>query len=427
MIRSMIPFRRPFRLRPIRRRGTLRARLTVLHGGLFFVAGALLLGVTYLLVAQRIDQRSDLDSALTPIVARRPEQLPGAGGGASQAGRAANAEQALRETIELARAQQRKLRDDAMNSLLTQGTLALGGVGVAAVGAGWLLTGRALRPLQRITETAQRIAADGAGRGLHERIALDGPRDEVKRLADTFDLMLERLDQAFEAQRRFVASASHEMRTPLAIKRALIEVAVTRPGATRDAKELGESLLEVNRRHERLVDGLLTLADSENEIAERHPVDLAEVAGHVLATASALAREAGVEIRATELGTARTAGDPYLLERVAQNLVENAIRHNQPGGGWVCVRTWSLGEQVNLHISNTGAVLRGYETEALFAPFRRRAEVRTAGERGFGLGLSIVRAVVRAHGGQVRAQARDGGGLEVTVTLPASQGDPHHF
>lgn len=400
----------------IRQHWTIRVRLTALYGGLFVCAGALLLGVTYLLVAQRLDNQADLGSVLTSIV-RRPGSFVADDSATIELtdGRRITRQQA----IEMVQDTQRKLRDDALDSLVTEGGVALAGVGVVALGFGWLLAGRALRPLQKITETAQRIGgADGAGRGLHERIALAGPRDEVKQLADTFDVMLSRLDQSFEGQRRFVASASHEMRTPLAINRALIEVAITRPAVSTDARELGEALLGVNARHERLVDGLLTLADSGNEVTEHHPVDLAELTDHVLCGLAGAARQAGVEIRHGELDPAPTLGDPYLLERLAQNLVENAVRHNRPDGGWLRARTWTAGDRVRLEVSNTGPAVPRYEMDVLFQPFRRASGAPAGGERGFGLGLSIVRAVAGAHGGDVHAEPRDGGGLVVTVTLP---------
>jgi signal transduction histidine kinase len=403
-------------IRALRRGWTIRVRLTVLYGSLFFLAGAVLLGVTYVLVAQRVDQQLASDSALTPIVAQRPGGAPPPSAAASRAGADP---QAVDRSLELLRTQQERLRDRALNSMLTQGGIALAMVGAVAVGFGWLLAGRALRPLHRITEAAQRIGgADGAGRGLHERIALDGPRDEVKNLADTFDGMLERLDRSFEGQRRFVASASHEMRTPLAINRALIEVAITRPATSADAQELGGALLEVNARHERLVDNLLTLADSENEVVQRHPVDLGEIAGSVLATAAGAAKLAGVEIREPRLDPAPTTGDAILIERLAHNLVDNAVRHNLPADGWVSLRTWSAGGQVMLAVSNTGPAIQRYEVETLFQPFRRGNGLRGSADRGFGLGLSIVRAIAGSHRGTVTAQPHEGGGLVVTVSLP---------
>ncbi|GLH97716.1 sensor histidine kinase [Phytohabitans aurantiacus] len=385
-------------------RWTIRLRLTVLFGALFFLAGALLLGVTYFLVNQRLDDRVGLDRDSGTMVDFRTQlqSLP----------QNPEAWEAIRKEIT---AEQERYRQETLDSLLTQGAVALLAVGLAAGGFSWLVAGRALQPLQRITETARRIAgADGAGRGLHERIALAGPGDEVKELADTFDVMLERLDRSFDGQRRFVANASHELRTPLALNRALVELAVTRPEATSETKRLGESLLTVNERHERLIDGLLTLADAEQEITERTPVDLAEVAAHVLDQAAPGEVEMVRDLRA-----ASTAGDPILLERLTQNLVENAIRHNVPDG-WFAVTTGVVGAQALLTVSNTGPVVPGYEIETLFQPFRRLGRERVDGGRGFGLGLSIVRAVARAHGGDAQAVPREGGGLVVQVTLPAN-------
>lgn len=369
-------------------RWTLRTRLTVLYGVLFFLAGAVLLGLTYLLV------QASLESQLT--------------GGLDTRAAALRAQGVPDDVLEQARRDQEALRDAALGSLLTQGGLALVGVGVAAAGLGWLVAGRALRPLHRITETAQRIAAS-SGRGLHERLALSGPRDEVRRLGDSFDSMLEQLDRSFDGQRRFVANASHELRTPLALNRALVEVAVTRPAASEDLRQLGTSLLEVNERHERLIDGLLTLADSENAVTTRSPVDLAEVAARV---ASASMRRS--------LAPAPTSGDPVLIERLMQNLVDNAVRYNVPSG-WVSVRTSVSGDHAVLTVENTGPVVAAYEVESLFQPFRQLGDRRAGPDRGFGLGLSIVRAIAQSHGGTATATPRDGGGLVVTVSLPVGE------
>jgi signal transduction histidine kinase len=395
-------------------RFTVRARLTLVYSGLVLLAGILLLGVTSVLVGERMPQFT---------VGIDPYAKPGAAGGSGDVVIVEEAGVADGETLN-PKELSSFLRRSAMRTLLTQGGIALLLVAAMAGALAWFIAGRALQPLQQITETARRIggATDGAGRGLHERIGLAGPLDEVRRLADTFDAMLERLDHAFEGQRRFVANASHELRTPLAINRALVEVAVTRPGASPDARQLGDALLLVNGRHERLIDGLLTLADSENELAEHRPVDLADVAEHLLEAAQPALHDGGVTLLAPLLAPAPTAGDPVLLERLVQNLVENAIRHNTPNG-WISVETASAGESVTLTVANTGPVIPRYEVETLFQPFRRLSGERTAGQhdRGFGLGLSIVRAVARAHGGTVSAMPRDaedGGGLAVRVTLP---------
>ncbi len=390
------------------RNWTIRVRLTALYGGLFFLAGVVLLGLTYLLVKQNLDARVlQTDRPNTAI-----SDLPPVRSGGFEPGDA-----------ERIRAQVRQAQDDfraeTLDSLLTQGAVALALVGAAATALGWVVAGRVLRPLHRITDTARRIGgADTAGEGLHERIALGGPTDEIKQLADTFDTMLERLDRSFDGQRRFVANASHELRTPLAINRALIEVAVTRPDASADLRQLGGSLLEINGRHERLIDGLLTLADSENAITERTAVDLAEMVTHVVEQSAATAEEAGVEIT-TELSPAPASGDPVLIERLVQNLIENAIRHNLPTGGRLTVSTRSAPGGAELVVSNTGRPVPRYETDTIFKPFRRLTGERASPERGSGLGLSIVAAVARAHGGTVNATPRDGGGLVVRAVLPS--------
>jgi signal transduction histidine kinase len=392
------------------RNWTIRGRLTALYGALFFAAGAILLSLTYLLVWQILDRSAPQipDSDSLRVALSRMGTLPLGPGGR---------EVPLQELINTFRQAQEQQRQDVLSSLLTQGGVALVGVGLVAAALGWLLAKRALQPVHKITETAKRIASSDASRGLHERITHTGPRDEVTELAQTFNAMLERLDRSFDGQTRFIANASHEMRTPLAVKRALIEITVTRPGTSDDAKQLGESLLEVNARHERLIDGLLTLADSENELADRSPLDLADVADHVLQQLSATAEDADITVKPATLSAAPVLGDAVLLERLTQNLVENAIRHNHPDG-WVSVRTSSSEGQSQVTVSNTGPVVRPYEIEVLFQPFRRLDRERTAGERGFGLGLSIARAISRAHDGEVTAVPRPEGGLDVTVTLP---------
>jgi len=420
------------------KRLTIRARLTVIYGGLLVLAGIVMLGITYVLVAARLPRAvrgSVLEEARLP-----PAGVAGPPAGATD----------REHFLAVVGALERDVRESALNSLLTQGTVALVLVAVVGIGLGWLIAGRALQPLHQITGTARRIAgADTAGRGLHERIALSGPDDEVKELADTFDAMLARLDQSFDGQRRFVANASHELRTPLAINRSLVELAITRPGVSPELRSLGETLLAVNERHERLIEGLLTLADSENQIGDRTPVDLAEMAGHVADQFAADAADAGIEI-VRELAPAPTNGDAVLLERLTANLIENAVRHNV-ADGWLCVRTWVVAGRATLAVSNTGPVVPRYELETLFQPFRRLGADRVSGNgadpnrvsgnggvaagrqpgggrvvirrraverRGFGLGLSIVRAVARAHGGDASAEPRPGGGLTVTVSLP---------
>jgi signal transduction histidine kinase len=306
--------------------------------------------------------------------------------------------------------------------MLSWSLASVGVVGVAAGGLGWLLAGRALHPLQRITATARRVA----DRSLHERIALAGPNDEIKQLADTFDAMLERLDRAFDGQRRFVANASHELRTPLTINRTLIEVALDAPDTPAPTRQLGTTLLAVNQRHERLIDGLLTLASSEQQLVERSPVDLGDVARHATTVATDAARRADVVVR-TALGPAPVLGDPLLLERLAQNLLDNAVHYNTTEGGWVSVATGTVDGHAYLTVENTGPAVPEYDVNGLFEPFRRLASAERLADtsdgptsRGAGLGLSIVRSVAQAHHGTVRAYARVGGGLSVHVQVPVA-------
>ncbi|GAA5084838.1 signal transduction histidine kinase [Thermocatellispora tengchongensis] len=378
-----------------RPRSGLQVRLTLVYGGLFLLAGVLLLAVTYLLVRAQLGGRKVLMTVT---------------------GGPMNADVVRRQAEE----QSDMLRDAATTSLLTQGAIALVVVGALAIGLGWLVAGRMLAPLRLVTATARRIAAaPAADQGLHERIALRGPDDEVKELADTFDIMLERLDHSFDGQRRFVANASHELRTPLTLNRALVELAMHRKSASPDVKQLGENLLQINDRHERLISGLLLLARTEHEIANRALVDLADVVTHVVAQTAWEAEKAKVTVYETT-GPAPTAGDAMLLERLVQNLVENGIRYNvDDGGGWVRVvsRAGQPG-YVEVEVSNSGPVVPPYEVPVLFEPFRRLGAKRTVTGESAGLGLSIVRSVARAHGGAIKAHPREGGGLVVTAVLP---------
>jgi signal transduction histidine kinase len=378
-------------------RSTIRVRLTLLYAGAFFLAGAILVALMYFYLGLSLDHQLGGRAASTEQL-RSHEVPPG--------------------LVDQLQTQFRQSRDDTLRAMLIASLVALCVIGVAAGGFGWLLAGRALRPLQEITATARRVA----DRSLHQRIALDGPDDEIKDLADTFDAMLERLDRAFDSQRRFVANASHELRTPLTINRTLLEVALDNPHASESLRQLGTALLAVNDRHERLIDGLLTLASSEQRLSDPIPVDLADIIRRIATESHAAAQQAGVELR-TALVSAPVAGDPALLERLTHNLIDNAIRYNLAEHGWVAV-TSGLGDgTAQLTVENPGPTVPAYELPSLFEPFRRLAttERRAAmsGNHGVGLGLSIVGAVAHAHGGDVHATPRPDGGLVVHVRLPA--------
>ncbi|GID30457.1 sensor histidine kinase [Paractinoplanes brasiliensis] len=384
----------------MRNRWTVRLRLTALYGGLFLLAGAALLTITYLLLGQAL-ARQPISAATISVPATGTEasSVPARAAVPADDKTALLTQGELVSRYDLAVRLQQDFRSATMMSLLQQGVLALGGVGVAGVLAAWFAAGRTLRPLNEITATARRVA----DRNLHQRIGMTGPKDELRRLADTFDDMLARLDAAFETQRRFAANASHELRTPLAINRTLIEVALSHPDPSADVRRLGETLLVINARHERLIDGLLLLARGDHSPAELVPVDLADVVAHVASIH---------EVTDVTTEPAPMRGDPILLERMVQNLVENAVAYNQPGG--TVTVTCGPGRMT---VTNTGPVIAAYEIPRLFEPFQRLTD-RVGSATGTGLGLSIVRSVARAHGGAVTAEPGPEGGLTVTVDFP---------
>jgi signal transduction histidine kinase len=394
-------------------RSTIRVRLTVLYAGAFFLAGAVLVAVMYVSMGAALDRQVTARIGIT-------EHLNEPASGEADSAQRAHASQAA------LKAQFQKDRDDTLDSMLIASLIALGAIGLAAGGLGWLVAGRALQPLQEITATAHRVA----DRSLHERISLEGPDDEIKDLADTFDAMLERLDRAFDSQQRFVANASHELRTPLTISRTLIEVALHNPDAPESLRQLGRTLLAVNERHERLIDGLLTLASSEQAVTEPVLVDLADIARQVISESHDVASVTGVTLQA-DLQEGPVLGDPVLLERLTHNLIDNAIRYNLPDHGVVTVTTTTVELNARLSVDNTGARVPVYELSGLFEPFRRlsstdrRADpTDTAISRGAGLGLSIARAIARAHGGDIDASPRPTGGLTVTARLPITRAAP---
>ncbi|WP_066946114.1 sensor histidine kinase [Streptomyces lushanensis] len=381
-------------------RPTIRIRLTLLYGGMFLIAGILLLSIIYLLAAQALHVGSELPfkivtGKVSSDVCNFPSQAPPEQFNA-----------AMNNCVN----QQRK---QALDDLLSRSLFALVGLSVIAFAFGYAMAGRVLSPLGRITRTARRVV----GSDLSRRIELDGPDDELKELADTFDEMLDRLERAFSAQQRFVANASHELRTPLAINRTLLEVHLSDPAAPTELQQLGRTLLATNERSEQLVEGLLLLARSDNQIVERKPVDLAEVATRAVDQCLTEAEAKGVDIR-TECAPAVVQGNGVLLERIALNLVQNAVRYNVPERGWVEVSTEVQQGQAVLLVSNTGPVVPAYEIDNLFEPFRRLRTERTGSDKGVGLGLSIARSVARAHGGRIFAEPREGGGLVMRVTLP---------
>ncbi|WP_407674831.1 sensor histidine kinase [Nonomuraea fuscirosea] len=368
---------------------SIRWRLTLTYGTLVFGAGAVLLISVYAIVGTAISTAwPTIDLGLGPY---ENEQL----------------QNRWRQFQELAIA-------NARDGLLGSAPLALVGVGILALIIGYFVADRALKPVAQMTATAKKLSESTLA---HQRIALEGPGDELKELADTFDAMLARLNVAFDTQRRFVANASHELRTPLTINRTVLEIALSDPEASEDLKALGRTLLEVNARNEKLIEGLLLLARSERELAVRKPLDVQEVAQTAVEQVTPFAEEHGVTVT-TELVSAPTVGDPVLLERSVSNLLENAVKYNVPENGKVWIRTGMADGALVVQVANTGQHVPAYEVNSLFEPFRRLHADRVESAKGSGLGLSIVRAVVQAHGGNVTAVPREGGGLVVTVRLP---------
>jgi signal transduction histidine kinase len=370
---------------------------------MFLIAGMLLLTIIYLLAAEALHEGSKLPFRILNANAQlTSDSCPGLTGTLPSG-------QFMERLEECTDAQ----RAVALDELLQRSLMALLGLAVAAFAFGYVMAGRVLSPLGRITRTARQVASSD----LHKRIELEGPDDELKELSDTFDEMLDRLDRAFTAQQRFVANASHELRTPLAINRTLLEVQLSDPEASPELQQLGKTLLATNERSEQLVEGLLLLARSENEIVDRKPVDLAEVAGRAVEQARAEAEGKSVELRGVRQ-PAYVQGNGVLLERVALNLVQNAVRYNQRDDGWVAVGTEAVAGHAVMVVENTGPAVPAYEVDNLFEPFRRLRSDRTGSDKGVGLGLSIVRSVVRAHGGTVTAEPREEGGLVLRVVLP---------
>jgi signal transduction histidine kinase len=354
-------------------RGSVRARMTMLYGGLFTVITS-----AVLIVVQQLQLR---------ILTQKVGDIP----------------------IGAAQPNGAELQQSLANSQRVITLVAIGSIAVLAFGVCWWLTGRLLRPLHRITETARRLSLST----LHERIALTGPQDELKELADTFDAMLDRLEHAIASQRRFVANASHELRTPLAIQRTAIEVGLADPNPAKLARIRGE-LLRNTQRSERLIEGLLVLAQGERGLDERAPVDLTTAIDHVIEDHLPIAERAGITITAAT-HPVTVAGDEVMLIRLVANLVHNAIRHNHPGGHVLV----ELAPDATLVVCNTGPHVPSDRVGELFEPFRRLHPDRTGSGEGAGLGLSIVAAIAHAHGGTVRATANPDGGLSITVSLPA--------
>jgi signal transduction histidine kinase len=371
---------------------TIRLRLTFLFGSLFLGTGVLLLVLTYVLVAQTPSWLQVDPPAPPDVPAGGDIPLPQA--------------PAVDEVADEA---SRQRQHDLRQLVVASGSALLCMTFVSA-GLGWWTAGRALRPLRQMASTARTISA----RDLRRRLDVRGPADEIKDLADTFDELLDHLEGAFEAQRRFVANASHELRTPLTFERSLLEVALANPDTTAvELREVCQRVLVNNQEQGRLIEALLTLARSQRGLDRRTDLDLAALAGEMLA-----ARPGGSGLRIErDLGAAPVTGDAPLLERLIANLIDNAVLHNV-AGGWVSVRTGVDDGTPFLRVRNSGSVIPPEQREALLEPFRRLDAGRSSAHHdGHGLGLSIVAAIAAAHGAELRADPMPDGGLDVHVAF----------
>jgi signal transduction histidine kinase len=301
------------------------------------------------------------------------------------------------------------------HQLLVNSGIALAIVAVLALIAGWLVAGRMLRPIRTITRTARKISSTNLG----ERLALDGPEDELKELGDTLDDLFGRLDAAFDAQRHFVANASHELRTPLTVERTLLQVALDDPDTTSGAwRSTAEEVLASNDEQARLIEALLTLASSESGLIGHEPVDLATIVEATLVDLHPEIYRRGIHI--DEAITASPLdGDPLLVERLVANLLTNAVRHNVVDGR-VKVATEMKDGRATLSVTNSGPVIPPAEVDRLFQPFQRLDRRRAHYKDGYGLGLSIVQAIATAHQASISAHPVTEGGLFVTVSFPQS-------
>ena len=367
---------------------SVRLRLTVLYAGLFLLSGVALLAITYLLV--RDASTTTARHAMMTTAGPRP----------------------------VGPVEQHSL--DLHNQLIAS-IVALGVMTLISAVLGWLVAGRVLAPIRTMTLAARRISEDN----LAERLDVHGPDDELKLLGDTIDQLIARLQAAFESQRRFVANAAHELRTPVATMRASLDVAAAKPEPVPPhITALQQRLRDELARLEALLEGLLALARAEHgQLSDRSTVSLGEIVTATVNRNADVIHDRRVEVIEDERGDALVIGSRALLERMVENVVDNAIVHNAPGG-WVQIRTAIEDHLVELVVENSGPPLSEDDIAHLGQPFRRAGAERTATVNGSGLGLSIVSSIVRAHGGELALRARDDGGMRLQIQLPAATAQP---
>jgi signal transduction histidine kinase len=394
---------RPLRWLRSKFRWTVRVRLTLVYGGLFFVVGAGLLTVAYFLfrgitgtTTLAYGNRKYLVSTLRVTPAGSIE-VHGAPFGTSVHKTAAFVALQPQDAVDLHR-------------LLVELGLVLILMSFVALGLGWVIAGRALRPLRTITQTAGAISA----RSLHERLASTGPHDELRELSDTFDGLLARLESSFEAQRRFIHHASHELRTPITRQRTVVEVTLADPGASvASLREMGDRVLATGEEQERLIEGLLTLARTEELTTPLELVDLAAIATEVLELRASAIAKRGIELT-TAIEPAIVAGDAGMIERLLANVVDNAIEHNIDAGS-IAVSVAPTMAGACFTARNSGQAVSSDEVEMLLHPLEHRHDDGRRARQHHGLGLAIVQAIASVHGASLRLSPLATGGLEVAV------------
>jgi signal transduction histidine kinase len=392
-------------------RHTVRLRLTALYGGLFLLCGAGLLVVTNVLV------RYDKIAALPAGLLGAPLAKKGTGIAVEQISLSKLPPSPRQGGVaHIAQATPAATYAATLHLLLVQSGIALAIMAVASILLGWFVAGRVLRPLHTITATVQRITATN----LHQRLALDGPDDELKALGETFDDLLARLETSFDAQRRFIANASHELRTPLTMMRTALDVATGKP--TPPPAEVRALAAKIRRgldKADRLLENFLTLARADQTpLVQDATVHLDRAVTGALAAHGQTISDMRLSVE-RDLQATPVQGNEVLLVHMVTNIIDNAVRHNEPKG-WVRAVTEIDGASARLIVETGGRVLDERQVSGLARPFRRIGADRTGSDNGVGLGLSIVAAVATAHQGTLELQARKGGGLRVAVTLPTA-------
>jgi signal transduction histidine kinase len=375
-------------------RRTVRLRLTALYGTLFLASGVGLLMITNILARSWSWPELDLDIQINRA---HPFTVPP-------------------DYLHRLETQSATQHVAALNLLLAESAIALGVMAVVAAALGWLVAGRVLRPLRAMTATARAISAED----LSQRLAVPGPGDELKDLGDTIDGLLDRLETAFAAQRRFAASASHELRTPLAMMRTSLDVATGKPAPVPpQLTVLAGKLREGLDQADRLVENLLLLARAQHGANDdQETIPMGPLLADAIAARAGLIASMGLDVRHSDDGVLVT-GNVVLLARMTSNLIDNAVRHNYPGG-WIRAQVSVDGPSVRLTVDNGGPVLDPGNVTTLTQPFRRLGSDRTGSAGGTGLGLSITEAIVTAHGGTLHLHARPDGGLHAVIDLPAA-------